>query len=133
MVVGSVARLTDGAVPVRKGVERRGFAVSADRAATAERTVASSGVAMVSLLAMQEAESEAQQDREARQHGEALMEELSELQRAMLGEEGPDIGRLAQLAARPVGASDPRLAGVLRAIRLRAVVELARLERAASR
>jgi hypothetical protein len=126
MVVGGVTRLTDGALPVRRGVERRTFAVSVDRGSTAERTVASNGVSMVSLLAMQEAESEAQQDREARQHGEAMMEELSELQRALLGTEGPDLTRLAELAARPITACDPMLAGVLRAIRVRAGVELAR-------
>ncbi len=132
MVVGGVTRLTDGTLPVRRGTERRAFGVTAGGAAPTERAVASGGVSIVSLLAMQEAESDAQQDREARQHGEAMMDELSELQRALLGEGGPDLGRLEQLAARPVTVSDPRLAGVLRAIRLRAGVELARWGRAAS-
>lgn len=133
MVVGGVARLTDGAIPVRRGSERRAFAVSGERAATTQPTAGTSGVPLVSLLAMQEAESDAQQDREARQHGESLMEELRALHHALLGAGGPDLARLAQLASRPVTASDPQLAGVLRAIRLRAGVELARREIAASR
>ena len=128
MVIGGVTRLTDGAIPARRGAERRTFALSAERGAAAERVVASGGVAMVSLLAMQEAESEAQQDREARQHGEAMVEALGELQRALLGAEGPDLGKLVQLAARPVSAADPRLAAVLRAVRLRAGIEVARWE-----
>ena len=132
MVVGGVTRLNDGAGPVRRGTERRAFAVRVDRGEPAERAVASSGVSMVSLLSMQEAESDAQQDREARQQGEAMLDELGELQRALLGDGGPDLARLARLASRPVAASDPRLAGVLRAIRLRAGVELARRESVAT-
>ena len=94
--------------------------------------MATPGVAVASLLALQESESGLQQDREARQHGEAVMDELTELQRALLGEDGPDLDRLALLVARPVTVSDPALAGVLRAVRLRAGIELARRGRAAS-
>lgn len=87
---------------------------------------------MASLLAIQEFESDAQQDREARRHGEAMLDELSELHLALLGADGPDLGRLAKLVERPVTTSDPGLAGVLRAVRLRAGLELARRARDAS-
>ncbi|HYZ61637.1 MAG TPA: flagellar assembly protein FliX, partial [Acetobacteraceae bacterium] len=89
-------------------------------------------VSVLSLLALQEAESGAVQDREARRHGTAVLDELSELQRDLLGEGAPKLDRLAALAARPVAAADPALAGVLRAIQLRAGIELARRRPAAS-
>lgn len=128
MVVGGVARLTGDRVLVRRGTERQAFAVSAEPGAGPERAVASSGVALASLLAMQEAECGSQQDRHARQHADTLMQALSELHLALLGEDGPDLDRLAELARLPVSAADPQLAMVLRAIRLRAGVELARRE-----
>jgi hypothetical protein len=106
--------------------------VTAERAAQTDAAVATPGVSVASLLALQESESGLQQDREARQHGEAVVDELTELQRALLGEEEPDLERLAALAARPVTVSDPVLASVLRAVRLRAGIELARRGHAAS-
>lgn len=133
MVVGGVARLSDGTAPVRRAAERRGFVVNGDRAAATEGSVPVSGVAIASLLAMQEAEGDAHQDREARQHGEALMDALGALQRALLGADGPDLAQLARLAERKATAADPGLAWVLQAVRVRAAVELARLERATSR
>ena len=133
MVVGGVGRLTEGTIPVRRGTERLAFGVSAERGSATERAVPSSGVPLASLLAMQEDESGARQDREARRHADALMEALGELQLALLGEQGPDLGRLRQLSEQPVHAADPRLAMVLRAVRVRAGVELARREHEASR
>lgn len=97
-----------------------------------DAAVATSSVSVTSLLALQESESGLHQDREARQHGEAVIDELTELQRALLGADGPDLDRLTALVARPITASDPALAGVLRAVRLRAGIELARRERATS-
>lgn len=133
MVVVGVSRSTIGtAAPRRRGVEGRSFGVKAERAAPNEASVATSGIGVASLLAVQEAESGLQRDREAQQYGEAVVDELTELQRALLGEDGPDLTRLALLVARPITASDPRLAGVLRAVRLRAGIELARRERAAA-
>ncbi len=133
MVVVGVSRAGMSApAPRTRAGEGRTFGVKAERAAQADAAVATSGVAVASLLALQESESGLQQDREARQHGEAMVDELTEVQRALLGERGPDLNRLASLAARPLAASDPVLAGLLRAVRLRAGIELARHGRAAS-
>ncbi len=132
VVVGVTRSGISGPAPRSKAGEGRSFGVKAYRAAQSDATVATPGVAVASLLALQESESGLQQDREARQHGEAVMDELTELQRALLGEDGPDLDRLTLLVARPVTVSDPALAGVLRAVRLRAGIELARRGRAAS-
>ncbi|GAC1341365.1 MAG: hypothetical protein NVSMB18_13320 [Acetobacteraceae bacterium] len=126
------------AVPARARGVRTGAAASAFHlpdggAGTAESMVGATAVAMPSLLAMQEAESDALQDRDARRHGTAVIDELSGLQCSLLGGDAPDLGKLASLAQRPVAAADPRLAGVLRAIQLRAQIELARHGAAASR
>lgn len=133
MVVAGVSRSLPGAVALRRGGERGVFGVKPGRAERTDAAVATGGVAMISLLAMQEAESDAQQDREARHHGEAVMDELVALQRALLGAPGGDAGRLADLLARPAQAADPHLAGLLRAVRLRGAIELARRERATSK
>jgi hypothetical protein len=98
----------------------------------AEGAGAAASVAMPSLLLMQEAGSAALQDRDAKRHGTAVLDELQLLQRSLLGGEGPALDRLAQLARRPVPAADPKLAGVLRAIQLRAGIELSRRGAAAS-
>jgi len=132
MVVVGVTRAASRPVPVRRGSTERGFRVKNDSCAQTGATVGTAGVAMASLLAMQEFESDAQQDRETRRHGEAMLDELSELHLALLGADGPDLGRLAKLVERPVTTSDPGLAGVLRAVRLRAGLELARRARDAS-
>jgi hypothetical protein len=107
------------------------FRVSEEREETTE-AVATAGVAMPSLLLMQEAGSDALQDRDAKRHGAAVLDELRDLQLSLLGDGGPQLERLARLADRPIGAADPRLAGVLRAIQLRAGIELARRRPAAS-
>lgn len=132
MVVAGVSRAVSGVALPRRGAERSGFGVRTERAGRMEAAVPTSAVAMTSLLAMQEAESDAQQDRDARQHGEAVMDELGALQRALLGADAGDTARLARLLERPVVAADPGLAGLLQAIRVRAGVELARRARAAS-
>ncbi len=132
MVVASVSRSAPSAVAVKRGGEKGVFGVKPGRAERTDAAVPTAGVAMISLLAMQEAESDAQQDREARQHGEAVIDELVALQRALLGIGGAETGRLADLLTRPVAAADPHLAGLLRAVRLRAGIELARRERSAS-
>ena len=91
------------------------------------------GVAMPSLLAMQEAGQEAVRDRDARRHGEDMLEALAALQRVLLGAgRGFDMEQLADLARRMPPAADPRLAGVQRALLLRVAVELARGRVAAS-
>lgn len=133
MIVAGVSRPSTGSVSSpRRGADGRPFAVKAERTGHTDATVATSSVSVTSLLALQEAESGLHQDREARQHGEAVIDELTELQRALLGEDGPDLDRLTALVARPITASDPALAGLLRAVRLRAGIELTRRGRATS-
>lgn len=127
MVVRGVTRPAIGSPALRRrGVEGREFGVSADKSPALEGASAPSTVTMTSLLSMQEAESGLQQDREARRHGSAMVDELTDLQRALLSEGTPDLQQLAALAARPVTAADPGLAGLLQAVRLRAGIELAR-------
>jgi hypothetical protein len=67
-------------------------------------------------------------DRRAQRRGQDLLAALAALQRALLagGDPADVLGRLASLATDLPSASDPRLAKVLRAISLRARVELAR-------
>lgn len=133
MVVVGVSRSSiSSPAPRSRASEGRSFGVRAERAAQADAALATPGVAVASLLALQESESGLQQDREARQHGDAVIDELTDFQRALLGGQEPDLDRLAVLVARPVTVSDPALAGVLRAVRLRAGIELARRGRAAS-
>ena len=133
MVVVGVSRSgISGPAPRLRPSASRPFGVSAEPAEQTEAAVATPGVAVASLLALQESESGLQQDREAKQHGQAVVDELTELQSALLGEQGPDLDKLAALVARPVAVSDPALASVLRAVRLRAGIELARRGRAAS-
>jgi hypothetical protein len=107
-----------------------GFAVDMGLDRAARTLAATPAAALDAMLALQEAEVEAARDRNARRHGKALLEALAELQRALLGggggEEGPALQRLAALAAAPADAANPALAGVLRALSLRAQVELAR-------
>lgn len=132
MVVMGVTRSTTGTVVPRRRTEGRSFGVQAEEAARSDETVATTGVAATSLLALQEDQSGLQHDREARQHGTAVIDELTVLQCALLGGEDHDLNQLAHLAARPVTAADPALAGLLRAVRLRASIELARRGHAAS-
>ncbi len=102
----------------------------AARALVAHTSAASPPAALDAMLALQEAEAEAARDRNARRHGKALLDALAELQRALLAEsddqEGPALHRLAALLEAPPDAANPALAGVLRALALRARVELAR-------
>jgi hypothetical protein len=134
MVIQGVYKPAPGVLrPVRGSRMEGAFRVSQERAEAAEAATGTAAVAMPSLLAMQEAESAALQDRDAKRHGTAVLDKLTGLQRSLLGPDGPDLDRLAQLASQPAQAADPRLAGVLRAIQLRARIELARHRPAASR
>lgn len=101
--------------------------------ADAQAPAAAAGPAPVGLhglLALQEAEADAVQDRAARRHAGAMLDDLSSMQRALLGGD-PDatsaaLGRLADAARRGPAAADPRLSAVVRAIAMRAEIESAR-------
>lgn len=70
-------------------------------------------------------------EREARRHAHDLLRALSDLQRALLGAGDPEaaLDRLEALAAIvPQEAAGPALADVIRSIRLRAALELHRLQ-----
>ncbi len=87
-------------------------------------------VGLHGLLALQEAEADAVQDRAARRHAGAMLDDLSSMQRALLGGD-PDgtraaLSRLADAARRGPAAADPRLGAVVRAIAVRAEIEAAR-------
>lgn len=105
---------------------RPGFQIMEEEAQAVETTSAPVPAGLPGLLAMQESESAVVQDREARQHGADLMAELAILQRALLGGSETDLHRLSELARRSSSAADPRLAAVLRAVQVRAGIELAR-------
>lgn len=87
------------------------------------------------MLALQEAQSGAVSDREARRHSQDILAELAHLQRALLAGEDDSaaLEHLAALVDSQPPAEDPRLQAVLEAVRLRARVELARREAGLSR
>lgn len=101
-----------------------------DRAQGAEASAVAPAMAvgLSAMLALQEMPDPTVGDREARRHGQALLDELSALQRSMLAGGAPDPGRLARLAAAVPSATDPRLRETVAAIALRARIELARAE-----
>jgi hypothetical protein len=104
------------------------FSVALDAPATA-RLAAPEGVASLSALIGLQSDYEPVEDREARRHGQDLLAELAGLHRALLGEAShPELlHTLDRLVATPLApARDPRLADAVAAIRLRAMVELAR-------
>ncbi len=116
-----------GQAPARPGAP--GFTVDLGLEGAARTLAATPAAALDAMLALQEAEAESVRDRAARRHGKALLEALAALQHALLGgEEGPALQRLAALLAAMPEAADPRLGAVLRAVALRAQVELARRE-----
>lgn len=79
------------------------------------------------LLSIQETASAEVEDREARQHGRQMLQVLADLQREMLlGPVAPALTTLRMLADLDSRPSDPALAHVIRSIRLRARLELAR-------
>jgi len=99
--------------------------------AEAQAGSAPAGAAGLSgLLALQEAvdtaATAAAQDGAAHRHGETVMDDLKDLQIALLSGRAGDLSRLAARAGAGPQAADPRLAAVIGAIRLRASVELAR-------
>jgi len=103
-----------------------GFALpEAERAP--ESAAAGPVISHLGLIGLQQGWSEAERDDAAQRRGRALLEELEGVQLALLaGRIDPArLSRLAQLAEGEAGA-DPALREILRAISLRARIELAR-------
>ena len=129
--------------PMRAGPRRAGaggFAVPED-AADAASPPPLPCAGLPSLLALQEVRQaamaelgpDAVRDREAREHGEAMLDALAQLQQALLGGAAPGvIARLGQLVRRTPAPADPGLAAVQRTLLVRVAVELARSRAAAS-
>ncbi len=115
-------------VPVVAAREASGLGASGRAAGAAP--VADAGA----MLALQEAagwdadHAGASADREARRHGQEILEALASLQKDLLaGNPAQGLSRLAGLAEMVPGAHDPALARVLSSIRLRARLEILRL------
>ncbi|WP_421994198.1 flagellar assembly protein FliX [Roseococcus sp.] len=93
-----------------------------------EAAAAGSVTGSLGLIGLQEGFSDAERDDAARRRGHAALEELEGLQLALLSGriDAGRLSRLAQLAEGESGA-DPALRAIMRAISLRARIELARL------
>ena len=86
------------------------------------------------MLALQERAGAEAGDQQARQHGQRLLAALAELQRALLsGNQADTLQELSRLSEEGGQAVDPALAQVIRSIRLRARLELARAAKTADR
>lgn len=128
MQVRSVGGVTvNGPWTARPAGPTSGFSVPSDAGQAKAATAAAPAASLDGMLAVQEGERGPARDREARRRGQAALGALAALQRALLGgEEDPAaLQELAALASAP-SAEDPGLAMTLRAIGLRARVELAR-------
>ena len=116
--------------PARTQARGGGFRLPAEATEAPAAPAAASEVMLGGMLALQEAETWAVRDREARRRGQEILAALARLQRALL--EGrrdlPGLRRLAALAEDIPLAADPRLRQALADVTLRARVELARHE-----
>lgn len=115
----------------RRAVGPGGFRLLDEADPQAPAAVAASApIGLHGLLAMQEAEADAAQDRAARRHAGAMLDDLSSMQRALLGGDRDSasaaLARLADAARRGTAAADPRLGAVVQAIAMRAAIEAAR-------
>jgi hypothetical protein len=107
-----------------------GFDVAAEPATgPVQANQAVQPVALSAMLILQEAEGESAGNRNGRRHGLAVLAALQELQRGLLRDSSQEaqIAGLARLAEIAPAVTDPGLADVLAAIRLRARIELLRL------
>ena len=119
-----------GRAPARAVVRGAGFRLPPERTEAPAAAPAAAEVSLGGMLALQEAESLALRDREARRRGQEILAALTRLQRALLegGRDLPGLRRLAALAEDIPPAADPGLAQALAEVALRARVELARHE-----
>ncbi len=134
----SIGRVGGAYVPAQaQPVGQSGFSIpaAATPAGPDVRGVTHSAPVEVSLmLSLQEQAGAEAGDREARRHGQRLLAALADLQRGMLcGSEADTLGELSRLSEEEGQAVDPILAGVIRSIRLRARLELARAAKATER
>jgi hypothetical protein len=120
--VGALAQTGAGAARAQGG-----FRLPAS-AAAANAGVVSSMAELGGMLGLQEQEDGAARDRGARRHGQASLRELAALQRSLLAGPGdPEaLQRLTALGRATPEFSDPGLSSVVKAIALRAAIELAR-------
>ena len=90
-----------------------------------------SPIGLETMLALQAVDEDRERDRGARKRGSALIAALSDLQRAMLADGDPALAlqALGSLAADCPEAAEPALGAAVRAIVLRARVEVARRAR----
>jgi hypothetical protein len=107
-----------------------GFSV-AEGGISAERVAKPSApqpAGLAGMLALQEAEAETAGNRKARRQGLAMLDALQALQQGLLSasQPGEALAKLVTLAGDPASVTDPKLAEVLAAIRLRARIELLR-------
>lgn len=130
-IVSALGQPASAALRSRRAAGPGGFRLLDEAEPQASAAVAAPvPMGLHSLLAMQEAEADATQDRAARRHAGAMLDDLSSMQRALLGGD-PDgtsaaLARLADMARRGPAAADPRLGAVVRAIAMRAEIEAAR-------
>jgi len=128
--VGGISRAGGGAATRARAMPGPAFAMPPAPPTRAAGGAPGAGVAAVSLpglLALQEAGVEAPGDRAARRRGRDILAALAALQRGLLdGDSGEALPALARLARDLPPAADPGLDAVLRAVALRARVELAR-------
>lgn len=126
----AITRARDGAGSFRA----LAGAGSAGGAAGVAAAAAAAPGSLHGLLALQEGETDAARDRAARRHGDSLLKELAALQRGLLGGGEGDgaLARLAELSGQVPEAADPGLAGAVRAVAMRARIEVARRARDAA-
>ena len=97
---------------------------------TVETTTPLASPAIVNPLLLQEIVTgdKLRRDRDARDRGKTLLDALAALRRAILGsgDEQAELARLTDLLSSVPQADDPELAALIRAIAVRATVELSR-------
>ncbi len=104
-----------------------GFSVPVATEAPRGPAATASVAGLDGMLALQEGDRAGVRDREARRRGQAALAALAALQRALLGGQAdPDALRTLLAMAEGEPAEDPELARTLRAVGLRARIELAR-------
>jgi hypothetical protein len=104
-----------------------GFHLPAQSTAPAASQInAASPASLSGLLALQEYDPD--RPRRALRRGQAMLAKLSRLQLAILStqEDATTLTELADLAAAPAEADDPRLDALLAQVRMRAKIELAK-------